>query len=486
MHVVDLVIAAAAPSFAIIARDPAYLLRQEPIALLQYTAVGILAAMACLQLFGVPKILARFLSTEDVWQIVKAAAAAAALTGAFAFSPLSVDGVPRSLPFLHFLMLTAGFVSARWFRSEHFRRLDQPDQDASENVLIVGATRLAALYIRMLSCLPGPRQRVVAMLDDNPQMQGRSVSGVPVLGGTAKCEAVLTEYATHGVFIRRVLVAHADERSRDSAHRKLAACCAERGIRLEFLADRFLLEGDKSPEEVAETEVLASPNPASRYVSIRQALERIAAGAMLVVLTPALVLVALCVMIDVGAPIVFWQERVGRFGKPIFVHKFRTLCASVDRNGTPIPENKRLSRIGAALRATRLDELPQLYDIARGVMSLIGPRPLLPVDMPEDSFIRQQATPGITGWAQINGGKLITAEEKNALDEWYIAHVSPIIDLKIVLRTVRTTLCGDRRDEAAVQQALRHRAERLGAVGPVSSNADACGTKALIFRQNSA
>jgi lipopolysaccharide/colanic/teichoic acid biosynthesis glycosyltransferase len=412
-------------------------------------------------------------------------AAAAALTAALSFTLMRLDGVPRSLPILHFLILAAGIIGARWFRSEHFRRLDQPDQDAMENVLIIGATQLACLYIRMQAFMPGRRQRIVAMLDDNPRMSGRSFSGIPVLGASAKCEAVLREYATHGVFIRRVLVAHHDQHVRDAAQRQLAACCADRAIRLELLADRFLVSGDIAPEE-GLVATLDAPL-ASGYAAVRRSLERFAASLALVVLSPLLVVVALCVLIDVGAPIVFWQERVGRFGKSIFVHKFRTLCASVDRHGAPIPEDRRLSKIGALLRATRLDELPQVYDIARGAMSLIGPRPLLPVDMPEDSFIRQQATPGITGWAQVNGGKLITIEEKNALDEWYIAHMSPAIDLQIIWRTIRTTLCGDRRDEAAVQQALRFREERLCAVAPINKSLSRNEEmQPLIFRQHSA
>ncbi|MDB5593047.1 MAG: sugar transferase [Hyphomicrobiales bacterium] len=154
----------------------------------------------------------------------------------------------------------------------------------------------------------------------------------------------------------------------------------------------------------------------------------------MVVLAPLFALVALVVALDVGVPTLFWQERVGRYGRRIAVHKFRTFKAPVDRRGHVLPDASRLSRAGRFLRATRLDELPQLYDILCGEMSLIGTRPLLPVDQPLDSAIRLQALPGLTGWAQVHGGKLVTAEEKNALDEWYIAHVSPRVDLHIIWR----------------------------------------------------
>jgi hypothetical protein len=104
--------------------------------------------------------------------------------------------------------------------------------------------------------------------------------------------------------------------------------------------------------------------------------------------------------------------------------------------------------------------LPQLYDVLRGAMSLIGPRPLLPVDLAKDSSIRHQARPGITGWAQVHGGKLVTAEEKNALDEWYIAHASLAVDLRIIRLTLLAPIRGDRRRTRELQRAMQFRAER--------------------------
>jgi lipopolysaccharide/colanic/teichoic acid biosynthesis glycosyltransferase len=136
------------------------------------------------------------------------------------------------------------------------------------------------------------------------------------------------------------------------------------------------------------------------------------------------------------------------------VLKFRTYRAPFARNGAPIGSDARLSRIGKALRATRLDEIPQLFNILRGDMSLIGPRPLLPVDQPADPRLRLLVRPGVTGWAQVNGGKLVTPEEKDALDVWYIHHASIKLDCKILLRTLAIVFRGEQKENPAIQTAI--------------------------------
>ena len=169
---------------------------------------------------------------------------------------------------------------------------------------------------------------------------------------------------------------------------------------------------------------------------------------------PVAAVVAILVLIDVGYPVVFWQQRVGRLGRPLHVYKFRTMRAPFDRKGRLIPESERLSRLGRFLRAARLDEIPQLWNIFSGSMSVVGPRPLLPVDQPKTFSLRLQVSPGLTGLAQISGGKLISVEEKAALDEHYVRHLSPFLDLKILLRTVWVMFRGDIRNEEVIAAAL--------------------------------
>jgi lipopolysaccharide/colanic/teichoic acid biosynthesis glycosyltransferase len=228
-------------------------------------------------------------------------------------------------------------------------------------------------------------------------------------------------------------------------------------------ADRAL--GNEEPEEIARAQDMLREalrvNPLAPRLVTALALTLALVG--LVVLAPVLVLVALAVLVDVGLPLIFWQERVGRGGRSIFVHKFRTLGAPVSRSGRIRSDAERLSPIGRFLRFTRLDEAPQLFDILRGDMSVIGPRPLLPADMPPDGALRLLAPPGLTGWAQVHGGKLVTPEEKGALDAWYVRNAGPLVDLRILWLTLLAPFRGDRRDEAVLARAREHVALHMGA-----------------------
>ena len=158
-----------------------------------------------------------------------------------------------------------------------------------------------------------------------------------------------------------------------------------------------------------------------------------------VALSPVLALIALLVGISLGRPVFFRQERPGREGRPFTIWKFRTLRELRDERGRLLPDGARLTRFGRFLRRTSLDELPELWNILRGDMSLVGPRPLLMEYL--DRYTPRQARrhevrPGITGWAQVNGRNLLTWEEKFEHDVWYVDHVSLGLDLKILALTV--------------------------------------------------
>ena len=165
----------------------------------------------------------------------------------------------------------------------------------------------------------------------------------------------------------------------------------------------------------------------------------------------------LLAFVDVGSPLLFWQRRIGLGGHAFQLYKIRTLHFPADRTGQMIPAEQRSSWIGRLLRQTRIDELPQLLSVLVGDMALIGPRPLLPQDQPADPSVRLTVRPGITGWAQVNGGSLLTPEEKEVLDAWYVRHASPWLDLRIAVMTLRSLVRGDRRSEPALNEARRHR-----------------------------
>lgn len=166
----------------------------------------------------------------------------------------------------------------------------------------------------------------------------------------------------------------------------------------------------------------------------------------LLLLAPVMIVIATIVRREMGAPVLFRQTRPGLNGKPFQLTKFRTMRNILDTKGLPMPDSKRLSKLGRILRSTSLDELPALWNVLKGEMSLVGPRPLLMEYLPlysDEQARRHDVKPGITGWAQINGRNAISWEEKFALDLWYVKNRSFWLDVKILFLTVRKVLIRD-------------------------------------------
>jgi sugar transferase EpsL len=168
--------------------------------------------------------------------------------------------------------------------------------------------------------------------------------------------------------------------------------------------------------------------------------------AALVLLAPIMIVVAVLVRLRLGAPVLFRQQRPGLAGRPFTMYKFRTMTDASDSAGRLLPDAERLTPFGRFLRSTSLDELPELINVLRGEMSLVGPRPLLTAYLERyspEQMRRHEVRPGITGWAQINGRNAIAWEEKFALDVWYVDHLSLRLDLWIMVLTVWKTVRRD-------------------------------------------
>lgn len=166
----------------------------------------------------------------------------------------------------------------------------------------------------------------------------------------------------------------------------------------------------------------------------------------LILLAPVLLSVAILVRLQLGSPVLFRQERPGKGGLPFTMIKFRTMKDAFSANGEALCDEERLTNLGRLLRSTSLDELPELWNVLIGNMSLVGPRPLLMEYLPlysEEQFRRHEVRPGITGWAQVNGRNAISWEDKFELDVWYVDHQSFWLDIKILLLTVKKVLIRD-------------------------------------------
>ena len=174
---------------------------------------------------------------------------------------------------------------------------------------------------------------------------------------------------------------------------------------------------------------------------VKRTLDFVLVICILAIVWPILLLVTFCLnFANKGAGVFFTQERPGNYGKIFKVIKFKTMTDERDGNGNLLPDEKRLTKIGKFIRSTSIDELPQLINVLKGDMALIGPRPLLPQYLPlysKEQARRHEVRPGITGWAQVNGRNAISWAKKFELDVWYVDHCSFLLDLKIIFLTIK-------------------------------------------------
>ena len=179
---------------------------------------------------------------------------------------------------------------------------------------------------------------------------------------------------------------------------------------------------------------------------LKRLFDIIIASTALILLAPLYAFVAYKVKKNLGSPVLFRQVRPGLHGKPFEMIKFRSMKDAVDANGQPLPDSERLTAFGKMLRSTSLDEMPELWNVIKGDMSIVGPRPLLTEYLPlynEEQAKRHNVRPGMTGHAQVNGRNAIGWEEKFKLDTWYVEHQSILLDFKIMFKTVHKVLAKD-------------------------------------------
>lgn len=182
------------------------------------------------------------------------------------------------------------------------------------------------------------------------------------------------------------------------------------------------------------------------FLCFKYAFDKVMAGAVILLLMPVILILACVIKKRLGSPILFRQVRPGLHGKTFEILKFRTMREAVDGSGNLLPDEVRLSAFGVKLRNSSLDELPGLWNVLKGDMSLVGPRPLLPEYLPlysKEQARRHDVRPGITGWAQVNGRNAISWNEKFKLDVWYVDNQSFLLDFKILFLTVKKVLNKD-------------------------------------------
>src|SRR5262244_3886429 len=387
----------------------------------------------------------RYFSVHEALDIAEAVLFAELMTFAVLFTLTRLDGIPRSMPLIHGLLLAGGLLAARVFVRIVASEDNEPPehQCRRERIILIGANRFTSSFIQLLNAYAPQQQRVIAVLDEDAAMIGRAISAVQVLGAPHELEAIVSEFAIHGIGTDRIVIAgEAGSLSAPVLH-EVERVCKKRQIELTFLPRMIGLSERKPAPAIISKPVESGPTFAlPPFFRLKRWIDIVGSLALIVLFFPLLVLAGVLVLLDVGPPIFFWQERLGRKGRPFLIYKFRTLKAPFDSTCHLAPGSRQPSAVGRFLRATRLDELPQLLNVLFGEMSLIGPRPLLPEDQPTNTSIRLSVRPGISGWAQVNGAKLITKEEKQKLDEWYVRNASLWLDLRIAMMTIKVILRG--------------------------------------------
>jgi lipopolysaccharide/colanic/teichoic acid biosynthesis glycosyltransferase len=450
------------------------------VVLMPYSFISLGCASIIFLVAGLDRTPWRYSTVADHMQVIVLTVLAILLALGLTFALNRLATVARSLPVLQggliVIILIAARGVARFWHARQIRANGNglSNEQPHETVLVVGVNTVTELFLLSVKEFASQRLQVAGIIAEELSMQGRAIQQNPVLGTVEELQDILQTLEVHGVAVDRIVVTVPADRLQPCSLDKLLDIEKSSDIVIQFLSERLGLEGvsqswpvlsgqehnsTSGQRHVARTggviDVDRKKYAGKSFLLGKRIVDVCGAVLLAFALTPVAMLVGLIVALDIGFPVIFWQQRPGLCGRPFKLYKFRTMRAAHD-NLERIPDDQRSSAIGRALRRTRLDELPQLYNVLVGDMSLIGPRPLLPCDQSPDYAARLLVRPGITGWAQVNGGRIISTLDKLKLDIWYVQNVSLVLDLKIVVRTLMMILLGDRINSDAVNQAQSH------------------------------
>ena len=465
----DLTLIATSTIFALILRDNLEASPDRILQIIPYLLLTLSVAVPVLLAASLNRALWRFSRLADYLRITVAVIVTVLLAVAAGFILNRMEGVARSLPILQGLLMVCTLTGVRvGMRLRHTIRdrnriLATPLLLPRETILVVGINTIAELFLRCVEENTGDGVKVAGLLAGAHRQRGRRLGLYPILGVPEELEKILNELAVHGVVIDRIVIATKFDWLPSAAQEALLHIERTSSIRLDSLSERLGLskaspnttpacnDGNEADPFALDPKALAL----RPYLRWKRVLDVVGAIVLIVCLAPVMLLVGLFVVLDVGYPPIFWQQRPGVLGWPIKLFKFRTMGAAHDHRGRHLADAERISIVGRFLRCVRLDELPQLYNILIGQMSFVGPRPLLAADQAPGSAARLAIRPGLTGWAQIKGGRDLSSSDKAALDIWYVKNASLRLDITIFLGTLSMVLFGERTDPDAIRQAWR-------------------------------
>jgi lipopolysaccharide/colanic/teichoic acid biosynthesis glycosyltransferase/glycosyltransferase involved in cell wall biosynthesis len=444
----DLAAALASLGLALLLREGGQLIWPDVRLLVAAAPLLLALAAASFLAFGLHRRIWSYTSIGDLGAIVKAATWTVVPFVALGAAGDRMNAMPPAVWVIQWLILVALLCGARLAyrfartRARGARAAWRAPASQDVPVLLYGCGPMASLFIGAVQSTPGTSVRLVGIVDDAGIPPGRSVHNVPVLGAPTDLDRVVADLAVQGIHPQRLVITRTAECLSPERRIVVESWSARHRVALHFLPD--LLE---VPAAQVASAPASGPSPCDRaYFRIRRPIEVSVSALALLVLMPLIGLIALAVLVDRGRPILFRQVRPGRSMRPFTLYKFRTMRGPRDARGAPLRDQERTSPLGRVLRRTRLDELPQLLNVVRGEMSFIGPRPLMRHELPDHDIERIAVRPGITGWAQVNGGKRLSVEDKIALDSWYLRNAGPWLDLRILCRTLKMMVLGQELD----------------------------------------
>ncbi|WP_171815962.1 sugar transferase [Candidatus Phaeomarinobacter ectocarpi] len=366
--------------------------------------------------------------------------------------------VGRSVPFLYAMGLTLGMILGhRLLLGGSRPALANQNMREWVPVIIFGTDRFAEFMISMAQATPYNNLCPVAVVSESGRTQEKFLHGVPVVGDVGNLDKLMLELATQGIHPVATCRSPKVENWGALAGRRIDDFVARHRLkeigRTDFLSTCI----ESSITSTGDVPMLAAQ---ARTHSVSELVKRILDVAIAVIATilllPVFAAVWLLVVVDMGRPAMFVQVRPGRYCAPFKLYKFRTLKSATGPVGAPLADDLRQTRIGRVLRRLRLDELPQLFNVIAGQMSLVGPRPWVLTDLDghgTSGDFRFQMRPGVTGWAQVNGGRVLDVEAKLKLDRWYCEHANLWLDARILLKTMWIMFAGEHVDEKALRDA---------------------------------
>ena len=399
----------------------------------------------------------RFTSSSELRSIIIAVGLVVLFYNSSLFLISRLDMMPRSVPPMHWALAVTMMGGTRLLVRQLYGPASPKHRALKQHVLVVGACHTAELYMEFTKRIVQHHVVVEGFVDSDRTLTNWLFQKRKILGTPNDIPQIIEQLLVHGIHIKQVILAQFMDELQPSERETL-----ER-LEKNGLVDLVHFAKDMAPhfhhrgpartdyyQQIHDLPAAAYAHRAGYYIYAKRGFDVLIGLALLVPCLPLMALTSIIVALDVGMPLLFWQQRPGMHGKAFRLYKFRTMRHArrrmdEDRLAHKSGDGLRTSWVGKWLRRLRMDELPQLFHIIAGTMSFVGPRPLLPDDQPVGGQARLSVRPGVTGWAQIHGGDALTPEEKLVLDLWYIHHMSLWLDVKIILRTLLVVLKPDMR-----------------------------------------